>query len=338
MSIIVLGLIFNISSFSNLAFSDDSEDEKEKSNKEQKKQEREAAKEEREQQREAAKEEREQQREAAKEERENIREFEDGILVTSSSSSSVGNVTICHIPPGNADNAHTITVGKPALRAHLAHGDVEGSCDEADLSEIEDGSNKELRLSENSEDKESKALERALKLIEKLEDKISKLNDRLQHLMEKYESGEYFGNISSLDSEINSYSINFEGTAISIYDETVTTEMSGKFFMENQVTTSDTSKFDINSGEVIIGNNVYDIVFGKARASSSGPSGDEDSLVIVAQTIDSEGNDNTIKMTLGFGILNGNIGDSDEEFEIMENSKVSQQWILEGAGELKIES
>lgn len=38
-------------------------------------------------------------------------------------------VTICHIPPGNPDNAHTIVVGAPAVDAHLAHGDFEGECD-----------------------------------------------------------------------------------------------------------------------------------------------------------------------------------------------------------------
>ena len=32
------------------------------------------------------------------------------------------------IPPGNPDNAHTITVGADALDAHLAHGDSEGEC------------------------------------------------------------------------------------------------------------------------------------------------------------------------------------------------------------------
>ena len=40
-----------------------------------------------------------------------------------------GQVTICHIPPGNPDNAHTIVVGAPALPAHMAHGDFEGECD-----------------------------------------------------------------------------------------------------------------------------------------------------------------------------------------------------------------
>ena len=45
--------------------------------------------------------------------------------------SEVEKVTICHIPPGNPDNAHTITVGAPAVPAHLAeHGDSIGPCPE----------------------------------------------------------------------------------------------------------------------------------------------------------------------------------------------------------------
>ena len=41
-----------------------------------------------------------------------------------------GRVTICHIPPGNPENAHTITVGVGAVPAHLAHGDHCGPCEE----------------------------------------------------------------------------------------------------------------------------------------------------------------------------------------------------------------
>ena len=37
--------------------------------------------------------------------------------------------TVCHIPPGNPDNAHTICVGNAAVPAHLAHGDFVGTCD-----------------------------------------------------------------------------------------------------------------------------------------------------------------------------------------------------------------
>ncbi len=42
---------------------------------------------------------------------------------------SDGRVTICHIPPGNPDNARTIRVGISAAPAHLAHGDHCGSCE-----------------------------------------------------------------------------------------------------------------------------------------------------------------------------------------------------------------
>jgi len=39
-----------------------------------------------------------------------------------------GKVVICHFPPGNPENEHTIEVGEPALPAHLAHGDSMGAC------------------------------------------------------------------------------------------------------------------------------------------------------------------------------------------------------------------
>ena len=44
-----------------------------------------------------------------------------------------GKVLICHIPPGNPENAHTICVGAPAVRAHAErHGDPVGACEPDD--------------------------------------------------------------------------------------------------------------------------------------------------------------------------------------------------------------
>ena len=37
-------------------------------------------------------------------------------------------MTICHIPPGNTSNRHTITVSESAWEAHSAHGDHRGAC------------------------------------------------------------------------------------------------------------------------------------------------------------------------------------------------------------------
>jgi cytoskeletal protein RodZ len=42
--------------------------------------------------------------------------------------SAEGKVIVCHVPPGNPANAHEITVGAPAVQAHIRHGDKEGSC------------------------------------------------------------------------------------------------------------------------------------------------------------------------------------------------------------------
>jgi LPXTG-motif cell wall-anchored protein len=39
-----------------------------------------------------------------------------------------GKVTVCHVPPGNPANAHSITISVNALPAHLAHGDTVGPC------------------------------------------------------------------------------------------------------------------------------------------------------------------------------------------------------------------
>src|ERR1041385_3056642 len=40
-----------------------------------------------------------------------------------------GKTTVCHIPPGNPANAHTICIGNAAVPAHLTyHGDFIGTC------------------------------------------------------------------------------------------------------------------------------------------------------------------------------------------------------------------
>ena len=41
-------------------------------------------------------------------------------------------VEICHLPPGNPENKHTINGSINSVRAHLAHGDWIGACDACD--------------------------------------------------------------------------------------------------------------------------------------------------------------------------------------------------------------
>ena len=41
---------------------------------------------------------------------------------------AAGKVTVCHVPPGNPLNIHTIVVSDSAVAAHLQHGDSLGAC------------------------------------------------------------------------------------------------------------------------------------------------------------------------------------------------------------------
>ena len=61
-------------------------------------------------------------------------------------------VTVCHLPPGNKDNAHTLRIGASALGAHLAHGDTVGECsnDNQNIKNNSDNDNKNVKSEDNS--------------------------------------------------------------------------------------------------------------------------------------------------------------------------------------------
>ena len=65
-------------------------------------------------------------------------------------------VTICHYPPGNPENAQTLTIGVSALDAHLSeHGDTLGACVEEDKDKDSEAKDEESKDSE-AKDEESK--------------------------------------------------------------------------------------------------------------------------------------------------------------------------------------
>ena len=51
----------------------------------------------------------------------------------------VPKVEICHIPPGNPENVHSIRISENALTAHLAHGDLVGACNDLCATLCDDG-------------------------------------------------------------------------------------------------------------------------------------------------------------------------------------------------------
>jgi len=55
-------------------------------------------------------------------------------------------IEICHVPPGNLDNAHTLSISVNAMRAHLAHGDYMDECTENGDDETNDEEEIEIEV------------------------------------------------------------------------------------------------------------------------------------------------------------------------------------------------
>jgi len=348
-----------------------------------------------------------------------------------------GKTTICHFPPGNPGNAHTISVGAKAAQSHiLRHGDTMGECendgepggpfdfsihgvkyfdenksgslDEGEdalegwtivlilssktidttftnsdgkywfeklsagtyevrevllpgwtQTEPESGSHT-IELSGEEDEVEdvnfgnffdlvesnelfqtmtktkSESISDAEETISKLLKKIEQLEKRIQKLLLKLESGEYFGNISGGDPVTKSFGMSFDGTATSKADESTTENVSGKVFIETLVTRDNVSKFRVTGGEITLDNTEYELIFGKARISSTGTSGEKDSMVLLAHVVDETGNDTTVKLLIDFEIpLEGDYGLEPIDFQIKSpQSTFSGEWTLSGSGQI----
>jgi len=58
-------------------------------------------------------------------------------------------INVCHFPPGNSGNAHTINISFNAWEAHRAHDDYWGECDPDQTDETdEEGRNIKIELKE----------------------------------------------------------------------------------------------------------------------------------------------------------------------------------------------
>ena len=208
---------------------------------------------------------------------------------------------------------------------------------EREARQTEIGAEVELRLAERAAEREDKALQRAEDLIQKLEEKIANLEQRLQSLLQKLETGEYYGPVPQESAVTKSYNLFFEGSAQTIDGEQTEVEMSGEIFLETLVQGNRLTKFKITGGDLIIGEQFYDLAFGKARATSAGAGGDNDSLLLISQVTDAEGNLTTLKILLDATTQIEAIGSEPVEVEIMmPQSKIAGQWMLSGSGQLTL--
>lgn len=190
---------------------------------------------------------------------------------------------------------------------------------------------REAKLAE----REQMALERAEQLIQKLESRIQQLEQRLQNLVEKLETGEYYGNISDKVAEPKSFILTINGSASQIGNSTNQLPLDGTISLSAQVIKDNAKKLKVDSGEIWIGDQVYDVVFGKARSSSSGPGGENDSLVLIAHTSGIDDEIKTLKLSIDLSSpIDPQSNESLEVSILSPQSKIASEWFLSGDGTL----
>jgi DNA-binding transcriptional MerR regulator len=190
----------------------------------------------------------------------------------------------------------------------------------------------DVKITQRKEEAAQDAQER----ITDLESQISELEQRIQDLLEKLQSGKYFGNIENKDETIKSFSMSFDGNAVSMQDESEAI-ISGELFLETQYTNKDISKMRVTGGEIIVGDTYYDVMFGKVRISSSGPSGAKDSMILIGEVVDQEGNMSTIRLSIDSQIpMDIDFGQKPIDIQIGMPSKIAKHWSLEATGQMEL--
>lgn len=174
------------------------------------------------------------------------------------------------------------------------------------------------------------ARENADQIIARLEQKISNLENRLQLLLANMQNGRYYGPVSE-KNQTQSYVISFSGDAVAQGNSTTNANVSGTVYLETTFLTPGISQFKVTGCQLTVDTVFYDCVFGKARAFSS-QAGNQNSVLILAQIMDDEGEVNTMKMTAVTGQSFVQIqGPTDMSVE-PNDGKIAGKWKFEASG------
>ncbi len=128
-----------------------------------------------------------------------------------------------------------------------------------------------------------------------------------------------------------------DGSASAVSDMSSEAEYSGEIFLESIVARDNQSKFKVTGGHITIDGETYEVLFGKTR-TSLGFSGEKDTMVVICQLLDSNGETTTMKLLLKTaGEFEGNFGSEPESVNVvMPSSTVASKWLLDGTGSISL--
>ena len=276
-----------------------------------------------------------------------VTEFGDSVEIDYSSKTTV----LCHYPPGNPDNAKTLTIGTKAVRAHVYnHGDSLGECGGNVELDLEERDYKLAKKHAKLEELRSKFEQKQIELEQKFADKLDKLTakyaekeaKRAAKLMEKVQSGEYYDELIDYEGTLRQFELTFESlTAEPIGQPSEPTTFSASITLVTSSSTDSKGTMKFIVKDCMIGD--FECDYGKARTTSRGPGGDKNGLVIIAALDDGNGGNNPrLKAFVTADTLLRPLEQGHDEVSITMHSpqsKITHQWFLgseENAGTLTV--
>ena len=194
------------------------------------------------------------------------------------------------------------------------------------------------RLSEELAERQDKYLKKSEELQQKLNEKIDKLDLRTQKLVENFNSGEYFGEVDEEEDETRKYVLKFDSlTGESFVEPSTSVEFFAEITLESSSSGSDDNlKFKVTGCSIIGEGDSYSCAFGKARTVSSGTSGDEEKLTIIA-FLEDDDSESTSSLKVFVTPVDSSFASlEDSAIDVTMKGSITLQWSLSGDGTLSV--
>ncbi len=274
-----------------------------------------------------------------------VTEFGDSVEIDYSSKTTV----LCHYPPGNPDNAKTLTIGTKAVRAHVYnHGDSLGECGGNVELDLEERDYKLAKKHAKLEELRSKFEQKQIELAQKFSDKLEKLTakyaekeaKRAAKLLEKFESGEYYKHFIKDQAPKREFVLSFDALEADPIGQSADVELfSGSITLitSSSTDTRGTTQFKVKSCELTSGETMFTCDYGKARTISTG-TGVKDGLVIIAAFEGDNGKRTGLKFSVSTVVDIRTLEDEENiPFTVHSpQSKITHQWFLGGEGTMSV--
>jgi Skp family chaperone for outer membrane proteins len=197
-------------------------------------------------------------------------------------------------------------------------------------------SNATENFSSKSVKLEEKLFKKSKEIRENLVLNSTKLDSRTQNILEKVNDGSYFGEKITNSENLETYELVFDSVQTSkISDNSQTSSLSGKMNFVAYDKGNSSLKLELLECHIVVDQTPFNCGFGKARTVSSGQSGLNDSLVIIAFLEDDVLKEihTTMKIFLHSDTLIKDVETSQVSI-LGPQSQISHMWFLNGTATL----